>query len=162
MASLSSHDGETQRIEGDTCRPGAGQSNVDPETLAETPRPLSVSVCATGVPAIVPADETDDEFDLANELQGDDGTASLTSSICAAFAYERGRRYQLFGDGEYPIPNDDLEQNREDMKHAMLMMLTESKPFLAPIGSHPQKILDIGTGTGKRWHSPILSMHSLL
>ncbi|KAG6076340.1 hypothetical protein E4U31_003495 [Claviceps sp. LM219 group G6] len=41
-----------------------------------------------------------------------------------------------------------MEQSREDMKHAMLMMLTENKPFLAPIGDHPQKILDIGTGTG--------------
>lgn len=103
---------------------------------------------AAEAPIIEPGTDTDDEFDLASDLLGDDTTASLTSSIYAAYAYERGRRYQDFGDGPYPIPNDDLEQNREDMKHAMLMMLTEGKPFFAPIGTHPQKILDIGTGTG--------------
>ncbi|GAO17644.1 hypothetical protein UVI_02002060 [Ustilaginoidea virens] len=92
--------------------------------------------------------ETDDEFGLDGGLLDDDTTASVTSSIYAAYAYERGRRYHVFGDGRYPIPNDDIEQSREDMKHAMLMMLTGNKPFLAPIGDHPQKILDIGTGTG--------------
>lgn len=25
----------------------------------------------------------------------------------------------------YPIPNDDAEQNRDDMKHAMMLELTE-------------------------------------
>ena len=105
-------------------------------------------VRAIEAPVIEPGTDSDDEFDLASDLLGDDTTASLSSSIYAAYAYERGRRYQAFGDGPYPIPNDDLEQNREDMKHAMLMMLTDGQPFFAPIGTHPQKILDIGTGTG--------------
>ncbi|KAK9441069.1 S-adenosyl-L-methionine-dependent methyltransferase [Metarhizium brunneum] len=108
----------------------------------------SAGVRATQTPVIEPATESDDEFDLDSGLQGDDTTASLASSIYTSFAYERGRRYQTFGDGRYPIPNDDLEQNREDMKHAMLMMLTDGKPFFSPVGTHPQKILDIGTGTG--------------
>ncbi|KAG5974976.1 hypothetical protein E4U55_007915 [Claviceps digitariae] len=108
----------------------------------------SSAMHAVEAPPIEAGSETDDDFDLASELLGDDTTASLASSIFAAHAYERGRRYQMFGDGRYPIPNDELEQNREDMKHAMLMMLTENKPFLSPIGDHPQKILDIGTGTG--------------
>jgi hypothetical protein len=42
-----------------------------------------------------------------------------------------------------------LEQNREDMKHAMLMELTDGKLLYAPIGDYPQKIVDIGTGTGE-------------
>ncbi|KAG5921588.1 hypothetical protein E4U53_003772 [Claviceps sorghi] len=110
--------------------------------------PASAAVRTLEVPPIEVGSETDDDFDLASEFLGDDTTTSLNSSIFAAFAYERGRRYQMFGDGRYPIPNDELEQNREDMKHAMLMMLTENKPFLSPIGERPQKILDIGTGTG--------------
>jgi hypothetical protein len=113
-----------------------------------------VPLCAataptTEAPAIEAASEAggDDEFDATSELFGD-GTTSVTSSVYA-HTYERGRRYQCFKDGRYPIPNDDLEQNREDMKHAMLMELTDGRLFYSPIGDNPQKILDIGTGTGE-------------
>jgi hypothetical protein len=91
--------------------------------------------------------EFEDEFESTSEDFGDD-TTSATSSVYAN-TYERGRRYQCFKNGRYPIPNDDQEQNREDMKHAMLMELTDGKLFYAPIGDSPQKILDIGTGTGE-------------
>lgn len=119
---------------------------------AKSGLPLSlVTAPATEAPAIEAASETggDDEFDAISELFEDD-TTSVTSSIYA-HTYERGRRYQSFKNGRYPIPNDDFEQNREDMKHAMLMELTDGKLFYAPIGENPQKILDIGTGTGESW-----------
>ncbi|KAK1637609.1 S-adenosyl-L-methionine-dependent methyltransferase [Colletotrichum phormii] len=62
--------------------------------------------------------------------------------------------YHSFRDGRYPIPNDDIEQNREDMKHAMVMELTDGKLFHAPIGDSPSKIIDLGTGTvGDRYPS---------
>lgn len=111
--------------------------------------PSPVIAPATEAPAIEAASETvgDDEFDAISELFEDD-TTSVTSSVYA-HTYERGRRYQSFKNGRYPIPNDDFEQNREDMKHAMLMELTDGKLFYAPIGENPQKILDIGTGTGQ-------------
>lgn len=111
---------------------------------------LSSATVSTTVPAIEAASETGDdeeEFDASSELFGD-GTTSVTSSVFA-HTYERGRRYQCFKNGHYPIPNDDMEQNREDMKHAMLMELTDGKLFYAPIGDNPQKIVDIGTGTGE-------------
>ncbi|KAJ0385902.1 hypothetical protein COL922a_005495 [Colletotrichum nupharicola] len=54
--------------------------------------------------------------------------------------------YHYYRDGKYPIPNGDVEQNREDMKHAMVMELTDGKLFHAPIGETPGKILDLGTG----------------
>lgn len=38
--------------------------------------------------------------------------------------YYGGRRYHLYKHGRYPIPNDDTEQNREDLKHAMMLELT--------------------------------------
>lgn len=62
--------------------------------------------------------------------------------------YENGRRYHLYKYGRYPIANDDIEQKREDMKHAMMLELTNGKLYFAPIGDNPKKILDIGTGTG--------------
>lgn len=66
-----------------------------------------------------------------------------------------------------PIPNDETEQNREDIKHVAILELTgyatsrdtlivkatlltrvRGKNFFAPIGDYPQKIIDLGTGTG--------------
>lgn len=94
----------------------------------------------------------DDEFDLTDGYDtASTGSTSATSSIYA-HTIENGRRYQHFKNGRYPIPNDDEELNREDMKHAMLMELCDGELFYAPIGENPQKILDIGTGTGE-WHA---------
>ncbi|KAG6199391.1 hypothetical protein E4U35_006700 [Claviceps purpurea] len=106
-----------------------------------------MAVRATKASSIEIGSQSGNEFDLSSESEDDgNATASFASSIASA-TYERGRRYPVFGDVQYPMPIDNLEQNREDMKHTMLMMLTENKLFLAPIGDHPQKILDIGTGT---------------
>ncbi len=44
---------------------------------------------------------------------------------------------------------DEAELDRIDMCHAKYYALLEKKRFLAPIGSNPQKILDLGCGTGK-------------
>ncbi|KAK0628563.1 S-adenosyl-L-methionine-dependent methyltransferase [Bombardia bombarda] len=63
------------------------------------------------------------------------------------YIYENGRRYHRFREGRYNFPNDDIEQQREDMKHAMVKLLC-GQLFFAPIGNHPQEILDMGTGTG--------------
>ena len=103
---------------------------------------------------IVAADSDDthdeDEFELTDGYEtASTGSTSVTSSIYA-HTFENGRRYQHFKNGRYPIPNDDEELNREDMKHAMLMELCDGQLFYAPIGKHPHKILDVGTGTG-RW-----------
>ncbi|KAK4165252.1 S-adenosyl-L-methionine-dependent methyltransferase [Cladorrhinum sp. PSN259] len=73
---------------------------------------------------------------------------SLTSTV-TGHIWEYGRRYHAFRPGRYPMPNDDEEYKREALRHAMLKELLQGKLFLAPIGSHPQKILDLGTGFGE-------------
>ncbi|KAI5867812.1 S-adenosyl-L-methionine-dependent methyltransferase [Durotheca rogersii] len=73
-------------------------------------------------------------------------STSLSSSILD-FSFENGRRYHKFREGRYNFPNDDIEQEREDMKHAVVKLLCQRLHF-APIGNHPNEILDIGTGTG--------------
>jgi hypothetical protein len=50
---------------------------------------------------------------------------------------------------EYGLPIDEEELDRIDMSHAKYIMLLEKKLFLAPITPNPQRILDLGTGTGK-------------
>ncbi|KAG6182054.1 hypothetical protein E4U36_003604 [Claviceps purpurea] len=109
--------------------------------------PASRAVRAIQAPSIEVGGHADDDFDISS-IEGDDGTTSLASSILSAQADEHGHRYAVFRDVRYPMPIDEIEQNREDLKHSMLMMLTENKLFFSPIGDHPQKILDIGTGTG--------------
>ncbi|KAG6025362.1 hypothetical protein E4U19_003231 [Claviceps sp. Clav32 group G5] len=119
----------------------------DNHDTSSTGSPASRAVRAIQAPSIEVGGHTDDDFDISS-IDGDDGTTSLASSILSAQADEHGHRYAVFRDVRYPMPIDHIEQNREDLKHSMLMMLTENKLFFSPIGDHPQKILDIGTGTG--------------
>ncbi len=43
--------------------------------------------------------------------------------------------------------NDEPEQAREDMKHAMIVNLCGGALHYSPL-QNPQRILDMGTGTG--------------
>lgn len=63
------------------------------------------------------------------------------------YVYENSRRYHKYQEGRYHFPNDDAEQEREDMQHAMFMLLCDSKLHFAPL-NNPRSVLDIGTGTG--------------
>ncbi|EQL02734.1 Methyltransferase type 12 [Ophiocordyceps sinensis CO18] len=95
-----------------------------------------------------------------DELGGDDGSdggyssdgfssgSTSAESSVRDYLYENGRRYHRFREGAYNFPNDDVEQEREDMKHAMVKLLCSQRLHFAPIGDHPQEVLDIGTGTG--------------
>lgn len=86
------------------------------------------------------------EFD-AESISDQSDSTSVGSSIFD-HSYVNGRRYHRYRHGRYPIPNDEAEQNREDMLHTMMMEATDGKLFYAPIGDYPQKIIDLGTGTG--------------
>ncbi|KAK3694257.1 S-adenosyl-L-methionine-dependent methyltransferase, partial [Podospora appendiculata] len=79
-----------------------------------------------------------------------DNATSASTSLAESirdYVFENGRRYHRFREGRYNFPNDDIEQQREDMKHSMVKMLC-GQLYFAPIGKNPQEILDIGTGTG--------------
>ena len=73
-------------------------------------------------------------------------TTSVSSSV-RNHVFENNRRYHKFQEGRYLIPNDDEEQEREDMKHALVLHLCGGRLHLAPL-NNPQRVLDIGTGTG--------------
>lgn len=91
--------------------------------------------------------EDEEDFDEGYESMVQSSFKSITSSL-HAHTYENGRRYHQYRHGRYPLPNDDIEQNREDMKHAIFLEITNGKLFLSPIGKNPQNILDLGTGIG--------------
>ncbi|KAI4862701.1 S-adenosyl-L-methionine-dependent methyltransferase [Hypoxylon rubiginosum] len=95
-----------------------------------------------------PDDVQNDEFDTSDFDASSVSRFGSVSSSIYRHAYENGRRYHKYRYGTYPIPNDETEQNREDIKHVAILELTGGKNFFAPIGDYPQKIIDLGTGTG--------------
>lgn len=112
---------------------------------------LFVSMASPISPSEAIEDDFEDNFEddfAVSEYGGTQVSAfsSVTSSVYA-HCYERGRRYHVYKHGRYPIPNDDTEQGREEMKHVMLKELLDGKLFISDL-ENPQKIMDLGTGTG--------------
>ncbi|KAI0023897.1 S-adenosyl-L-methionine-dependent methyltransferase [Xylariomycetidae sp. FL0641] len=100
---------------------------------------------------LIEAGGSDEDDEFAPSDYDDASIAESTSSVGTSVyehSYCHGRRYHRYKHGRYPIPNDEVEQNREDMLHAMMLEATDGKLFFAPIGGHPHKIIDLGTGTG--------------
>jgi hypothetical protein len=96
---------------------------------------------------IEPDDDHGDEAQDTSEADGESrGSTSISSSV-RDYAFENNRRYHRFQEGRYHFPNDEPEQEREDMKHAMVVSLSGGRLHYAPL-EDPQEILDVGTGTG--------------
>ncbi|ESZ91133.1 hypothetical protein SBOR_8497 [Sclerotinia borealis F-4128] len=94
--------------------------------------------------------EVDTQSDVDSSWEEDSvssSTTSLNSSIMN-YTYENGRRYHAYQSGSYLLPNDEAEQQRLDLKHHVFKLILGGKLFCAPIDPNPQRILDIGTGTG--------------
>lgn len=100
--------------------------------------------------AIEAGGSTDDDTDEFTPSEIDGASVASTSITSSVYEHimQNGRRYHRFRHGRYPIPNDETEQDREDMLHAMMLEATNGKFFYAPIKTNPQKIIDLGTGTG--------------
>ena len=95
----------------------------------------------------------------ARLLSGSDKT-SLASSILK-YHFENGRRYQSFREGRYLLPNDEKAQDHMDIMGHMFKLVLDGNLFLAPIGNNPQRVLDLGCGTGL-WaiEMGVLQLHS--
>ncbi|KAF9870184.1 TAM domain methyltransferase [Colletotrichum karsti] len=130
---------------GDRASPARLQS-ASPKSEKSSPRRLqSSSPRAEQQPdAPIAVDDSEPEED-GYETSSNPAT-SIASSV-RDFNFENKRRYHKFKEGRYLLPNDDLEQEREDMKHALVLHVCEGVLHNAPL-ENPQKILDVGTGTG--------------
>ncbi|KUL90556.1 hypothetical protein ZTR_00397 [Talaromyces verruculosus] len=93
-----------------------------------------------------PQDDDDDN----DSALGEDKASSTTSVGESIFnyQYENGRRYHGFRAGAYPLPNDELEQDRMDMQHHIYLLLFGGELYRAPLPPKINKALDIGCGTG--------------
>ncbi|KAH7312170.1 S-adenosyl-L-methionine-dependent methyltransferase [Stachybotrys elegans] len=119
---------------------------ADPTDPSDSPK-AAADVAGAAIPSdVVPHDEADDSdagYDSATSTRA---STSISSSV-RDYAFENSRRYHKFQEGRYQFPNDEPEQEREDMKHAMVVHLCNGSLHYAPL-EKPQRILDLGTGTG--------------
>ncbi|KAF6821203.1 Demethylmenaquinone methyltransferase 5 [Colletotrichum plurivorum] len=131
---------------------GRGISTTQKPSAAQ-PRTLPTDTGADGSAEI--GDHLADIIPVDDETSSEDGygteySASTSTSICSSvrdYNFENKRRYHKFKEGRYMLPNDDLEQDREDMKHALVVEICKGALHRAPL-DNPHRILDIGTGTG--------------
>ncbi|KAL7272632.1 NAD(+) salvage pathway protein [Rhizina undulata] len=81
------------------------------------------------------------------------GLESDTTSLLSAaknHTFENGRRYHGYKDGKYNMPNDEAEQDRMDLFHHCCLLALRGELLTTPVGKDwaPQRILDVGTGSG--------------
>ncbi|KAI9373650.1 S-adenosyl-L-methionine-dependent methyltransferase [Aspergillus egyptiacus] len=94
--------------------------------------------------------DTSDEDSLCDTDSIVGSSLSLSSTV-RDYVYENGRRYHAYRYGQYPIPNDEEEQDRLAITHHLFKLLTGGELYRAPLSERenpPKRILDIGTGTG--------------
>lgn len=83
------------------------------------------------------------------------------------FVFENGRRYHANADGRvlYPLPNDESEQERDDMKHKLALWMMHEKLFYAPVEEELTQgglVFDLGESRHyllfrfPKLHSPVL------
>ncbi|KAK7560064.1 S-adenosyl-L-methionine-dependent methyltransferase [Phyllosticta citricarpa] len=87
------------------------------------------------------------QFSLHPHANHCSDTTSLRSCIWD-YQYENGRRYNAYRYGSYWCPNDEQQAEQLDICHHLCNLTLDGQLFLAPIGDKPQRVLDVGTGTG--------------
>lgn len=111
-------------------KPDSPKAHLSPEPPADPNSPIEAE------------EPYDDDEAYSSEIASTSST-SITSSI-RAHTFEDGIRYHKFHDGKYAFPNDETEQNRDDMKHAMTLLLCGNRLHFAPISDMPQNVIDLG------------------
>ncbi|KAJ0119612.1 methyltransferase domain-containing protein [Diaporthe amygdali] len=118
---------------------GAPEPSPPPSLLGQAARDQASSFTSTW---ITPASTED--------LAGDDDDNYADTD----FVFENGRRYHAPASGRvvYPLPNDESEQERDDMKHKLALWMMHEKLLYSPVEESLEQggmVLDLGTGTGE-------------
>jgi hypothetical protein len=108
--------------------------------------PRTLALPAISFRAMATQEGSDADADSAYGDSIASETASLTSSLLN-YQYENGRRYHSYKAGKYFAPNDEQELDRLALLHHIQSMILGGELHRAPVTS-PQRILEIGTGTG--------------
>lgn len=117
------------------------------------PHPIDEDAVHQAQNTILASTASDEFNDDGYNSDGASGHSTSLDSAVDDYIFSHGRRYHRFREGAYHFPNDDIEQEREDMKHAMVVNLCGDKLHFAPLEELDQrgglqKVIDLGTGTG--------------
>jgi len=120
-------------------------SSLNTSSISGASMHTAVSASNTNAtPASSDADSSDESNDDDLEKHAD---VSMTSSV-QNHVFEGGIRYHAYRAGKYPLPNDETEQARDDMKHAMTLGLMGEELFYAPVeerlATPGAQVLDLG------------------
>lgn len=64
------------------------------------------------------------------------------------YMLENGRRYHTYyGHNKNILPTDEIEQDRMDIHHEIMLKVMDDRLYLAPL-KNAHRVIDIGTGTG--------------
>jgi ubiquinone/menaquinone biosynthesis C-methylase UbiE len=89
-----------------------------------------------------------DDGDSDSAFGGQSTASTSLASTILHYEYTNGRRYHGYRSGAYILPNDEQEQDRLDLLHHIFLLILGGKLHDAPLPRPPQRVLDIGTGTG--------------
>jgi hypothetical protein len=92
----------------------------------------------------VDSEMSDTDSAIGSEIMS--STMSLRSSLYESIQ-ENGRSYHKYKEGQYFLPNDDVEQDRLNLQHHLWTLTLDGRLHLAPT-ENPSRVMDIGTGTG--------------
>ncbi|PWW72489.1 S-adenosyl-L-methionine-dependent methyltransferase [Tuber magnatum] len=99
-----------------------------------------------------PHDYSDVDSGFGASIARTENSYSVTTgSGIHPYVYENGRRYHIYREGVYILPNDVEEIERLDHFHGIFLALLDGKLYIAPLGQgghRMRRVLDIGTGTG--------------
>ncbi|KAL8366749.1 hypothetical protein RB595_010555 [Gaeumannomyces hyphopodioides] len=121
----------------------ATQAEQQQQQQQQEQAPIGVDTNFAGQAAV-------DTYDDHDSALGDGLNISSTASVASSILNYRkihGRTYQNYGDAEYWGPNDSTQNEALDIAHHMMCLALDNRLFLAPV-DNPQKVLDVGTGTG--------------
>jgi SAM-dependent methyltransferase len=129
----------------------ASQSQQEPVHIEQGSGPFESAPEMQNAEPIQPATDSDNNTDADSTFDQQSEASSDSTSLLSEvqdYKYENGRRYHSYREGEYVLPNDEQEQDRQDVLHHVRSLTLKGALFRAPLGSNPQRALDIGTGTG--------------
>ncbi|KAF9878728.1 mRNA 3'-end-processing protein YTH1 [Colletotrichum karsti] len=127
-------------------RPAAASAAAGSPSAASDTVPAQIEAQVIEVAPQV-EEENDDDADSAVG-DGQNSTASITSSILEYRTIQGRRFHSERHDTKYFTPNDDQQSESVDITHHYLNILLDDKLYLAPIDENVEKVLDVGTGTG--------------
>ncbi|KAM3071775.1 hypothetical protein ACMFMG_009636 [Clarireedia jacksonii] len=127
------------------------KSTARTESAGSSPRAnIAAAQAALTRDSVSPTtDENEELWDADSALDDsfyDSETTSLAEEVMK-YREENGRTYHSFGSTEHWGPNDEDAREQQDLSHHFFTLVLEDQFFTAPI-NNPQKILDVGTGTG--------------